>query len=166
MFQVCIFSASKHRITLKSWIIKLFYSHQYQTGNKNISSEDHYSPAQHSAPKRRKNEFGLPQLVNLTKLPTRPCDMTHSDKNKTTSPGYFNSDMDTGLTRLSPSLELDMENIKDVHNKEPLVLGDRERKFSDSSGSSPSTSVSSSSPKVRNNSVFCIGKFDLWSLVT
>ena len=87
-------------------------------------------------------------------MPTRPCDMTHSDKNKTTSPGYFNSDMDTGLTRLSPSLELDMENIKDVHNKEPLVLGDRERKFSDSSGSSPSTSVSSSSPKVRNNSVF------------
>ena len=152
MLQVCIFSASKHRITLKSWIIKLFSSHQYQTaGSKNISSEDHYSQA-HSATKRRKNEFGLPQSVNLTKiLPSTPCDID-CERNKT-RPGYFNiSDTDAAVTRLSPGLELDMENIKDVHNKEPLAFGDRERKFSDSSGSSPSTSVSSSSPKVCNNS--------------
>ena len=119
-----------------------FPSHQCQTGSKNLSSEDHYSIA-HSAPKRRKNEFGLPQSVNLTKLPT-PSEFTHSERNK---PSYYRG------PRLEQSpdlgLELDMENIKDVHNKEQglMVMGDRERKFSDSSGSSPSTSVSCS-PKV------------------
>ena len=141
---------------MKSWIIKLFSSHQYQTSNKNISSEDHYSPAQHSAPKRRKNEFGLPQSVNLTKLPTRPCDIAHSERNIKTRTGYYNSDTDAAVTCLSPSLELDMENIKDVNNKVPGLIGDRERKFSDSSGSSPSTSMSSSSPKVRNNSIILL----------
>ena len=145
MFQLFIFSAGKHRITFEK-IIKLFSSHQCQTGNKNISLEDHYSTA-HSAPKRRKNEFGLPQSVNLTKLPITPSDIVHSERHK---PGYYNSS-DTGpVTRLD--LEHDVENIKDVSNKEQsvMILGDRERKFSDSSGSSPSTSVSSSSPKVRN----------------
>ena len=132
----------------KRKVLKLFSSHQCQTGNKSNSTEDHYSSA-HSAPKRRKNEFGLPQSVNLTKLPTSPCDIAPSERHKP-GPGYYNSD--TGpVTRLD--LEHDIENIKDVSNKEQgvMILGDRERKFSDSSGSSPSTSVSSSSPKVRNN---------------
>ena len=81
--------------------------------------------------------------MNLTKLPT-PSEFVYSERNK---PSYYRG------PRLEQSpdlgLELDMENIKDVHNKEQglMVMGDRERKFSDSSGSSPSTSVSCS-PKV------------------
>ena len=85
--------------------------------------------------------------MNLTKLAIAPSDIVHSERHKS---GYYNSD--TGpVTRLD--LDHDMENIKDVSNKEQgaMILGDRERKFSDSSGSSPSTSVSSSSPKVCSN---------------
>ena len=76
-------------------------------------------------------------------MPITPSDIVHSERHK---PGYYNSS-DT-VTRLD--LDHDMENIKDVSNEEQgvMILGDRERKFSDSSGSSPSTSVSSSSPKV------------------
>ena len=88
--------------------------------------------------------------MNLTRLPT-PSEIAHSEKTNS-GPSYFRG------TRLDQSpdlgLELDMENIKDVHNKEQalMVMEDRERKFSESSGSSPSTSMSCS-PKVCNSPV-------------
>ena len=88
--------------------------------------------------------------MNLTKLPTH-SEIAHSERTKS-GPSYYRG------TRLDQSpglgLELDMENIKDVHNKEQalMLMEDRERKFSDSSGSSPSTSVSCS-PKVCNSPV-------------
>ena len=129
--------------------IKLFPSNQGQPSSKNISSEDHYIG--HSAPKRRKNEFGYPQSVNLTKLPS-PSDTARSDRNKM-GPSYY-SDRRLGHTP-DLGLELDMENIKNISIKEPalLIIADRERKFSDSSGSSTSTSVATS-PKVT-----CHGSF-------
>ena len=128
---------------LKTWCnfeekIKLSFSHQCQTSSKNTSFEDHYSTA-HSPSKRRKNDSGLPQSVIPTKIPS---DSARSVRHQAS----YSSDTGT-VTRLDLGLELDMENIKDATNKDRSLIGDRERKFSDSSCSSPSTSVSSS-PKV------------------
>ena len=81
-----------------------------------------------------------------------PSDTARSDRNKM-GPSYY-SDRRLGQTP-DLGLELDMENIKNISIKEPalLIIADRERKLSDSSGSSTSTSVATS-PKVT-----CHGSF-------